>query len=78
MRSLDGLRVVSSWGRSPADLDLRGVFPGNHVFFNRKLGAKANLDVDDTDSFGPETITSTRRPSRRSRPAPRGSARPCS
>lgn len=57
MRSLDGLRVVLSWGRSPADLDLHGVFPGNHVYFNRKLGANANLDVDDTDSFGPETIT---------------------
>lgn len=57
MRSLDGLRVVLSWGRSPADLDLHAVFPGNHVFFSKKLGTNANLDVDDTDSFGPETIT---------------------
>lgn len=57
MRSLDGLRVVLSWGRSPADLDLHAVFPGNHVFFSKKFGTNANLDVDDTDSFGPETIT---------------------
>ncbi|MBL8920991.1 MAG: tetratricopeptide repeat protein [Myxococcaceae bacterium] len=57
MRSLDGLRVVLSWGRSPADLDLHAVFPGNHVFFNAKTGRDANLDVDDTTSWGPETIT---------------------
>ncbi|MER2560797.1 MAG: tetratricopeptide repeat protein [Myxococcaceae bacterium] len=57
MRSLDGLRVVLSWGRSPADLDLHAVFPRNHIFFSRKLGTNANLDVDDTDSFGPETVT---------------------
>ncbi|MBL8938842.1 MAG: tetratricopeptide repeat protein [Archangium sp.] len=57
MRSLDGLRVVLSWGRSPADLDLHAVYPRNHVFFSRKQGENANLDVDDTDSFGPETIT---------------------
>lgn len=57
MHSLDGLRVVLSWGRSPSDLDLHAVFPRNHVFFSRKQGENANLDVDDTDSFGPETIT---------------------
>ena len=27
MRSLDGLRVVLTWGRSPADLDLHAGFP---------------------------------------------------
>lgn len=57
MHSLDGLRVVLSWGRSPSDLDLHAVFPRNHVFFSKKQGENANLDVDDTDSFGPETIT---------------------
>lgn len=57
MRSLDGMRVVLSWGRSPADLDLHTVFPGNHVFFNKKTGRDSNLDVDDTTSWGPETIT---------------------
>ncbi len=57
MRSLDGMRVVLSWGRSPFDLDLHTVFPGSHVFFRQKVGVAANLDVDDIDSFGPETIT---------------------
>lgn len=57
MRSLDGMRVVLSWGRSPFDLDLHTVFPGSHVYFQQKVGVAANLDVDDTDSFGPETIT---------------------
>ena len=57
MRSLDGLRVVLTWGSSPADLDLHAVFPGNHVFFSKKTGRHSNLDVDDTDAFGPETIT---------------------
>jgi len=57
MRSLDGMRVVLSWGRSPFDLDLHTVYPGSHVFFQQKVGVAANLDVDDTDSFGPETIT---------------------
>lgn len=57
MRSLDGMRVVLSWGRSPLDLDLHTVYPGSHVFFQQKVGVAANLDVDDTDSFGPETIT---------------------
>lgn len=57
MHSLDGLRVVLTWGSTPADLDLHAVYPGNHVFFSKKLGRAANLDVDDTDAFGPETIT---------------------
>ena len=57
MHSLDGMRVVLSWGRSPFDLDLHTVFPGSHVYFQQKVGVAANLDVDDTDSFGPETIT---------------------
>ena len=57
MHGLDGLRVVLTWGSTPADLDLHAVYPGNHVFFSKKLGRDANLDVDDTDAFGPETIT---------------------
>jgi tetratricopeptide (TPR) repeat protein len=53
--------VVLTWGRSPADLDLHATFPDNHVFFDHKLGRDANLDVDDTDGSGPETITIERK-----------------
>ncbi|HBV5672619.1 TPA: tetratricopeptide repeat protein [Klebsiella pneumoniae] len=61
MKGLDSMRVVLGWGSSPTDLDSHMVYPGNHIFFNHKLGDNGNLDVDDTDSFGPETITLTRR-----------------
>lgn len=61
MKGLDSMRVVLGWGSSPTDLDSHMVYPGNHIFFNHKLGDNGNLDVDDTDSFDPETITLTRR-----------------
>lgn len=57
MDSLDGLRVVLSWGATPNDLDSHIVYPENHVYFSEKQGRDAHLDVDDTDSYGPETIT---------------------
>jgi uncharacterized protein YfaP (DUF2135 family) len=57
MKNLDGMRIVLNWGRSPEDLDSHLKFPGSHVFFSSKIGDQANLDVDDTDSYGPETIT---------------------
>lgn len=57
MDSLDGIRIVLNWGARPLDLDSHLVFPGNHVYFSEKSGDGANLDVDDTDSYGPETIT---------------------
>jgi uncharacterized protein YfaP (DUF2135 family) len=57
MKALDGLRVVLSWGATPKDLDSHLVYPENHIFFAAKKGDKANLDVDDTDSYGPETVT---------------------
>jgi hypothetical protein len=59
-------RFVLSWGESPFDLDSHLTGPaldGNrfHVYFaNREpTGAAANLDRDDTSSFGPETVTIT-------------------
>ena len=61
MRNLDGLRIVLNWGASPSDLDSHLVYPGNHVYFSQKEGSDANLDVDDTDSYGPETITIERK-----------------
>jgi Tetratricopeptide repeat len=57
MQNLDGLRVVLTWGQSPKDLDSHLSFPNNHVFFSAKNGTHTNLDVDDTTSYGPETIT---------------------
>lgn len=57
MKGLDSIRVVLTWGQSPEDLDSHMVYPGNHIYYEHKEGADGNLDVDDTDSFGPETVT---------------------
>jgi uncharacterized protein YfaP (DUF2135 family) len=61
MKNLDGMRIVLNWGATPADLDSHLVFPNNHVYFSAQQGEEANLDVDDTTSFGPETITIERK-----------------
>ena len=56
-------RVVLTWGASPSDLDahLTGPSPDGggpfHVFWRARSGPGVELDVDDTRSFGPETIT---------------------
>lgn len=57
INSLDGMRIVLDWGASPKDLDSHLVYENQHVFFSKRVGKDANLDVDDTDGFGPETIT---------------------
>jgi hypothetical protein len=57
MTNLDGLRIVLNWGAEPRDLDSHIAFPRNHIYWERKVGTEANLDVDDVDSYGPETIT---------------------
>jgi uncharacterized protein YfaP (DUF2135 family) len=61
MTSLDGMRIVLNWGANPSDLDSHLVYPGNHVYFVDQTGDDANLDVDDTTSYGPETITIDRK-----------------
>ncbi len=61
MEQLDGLRIVLSWGKNPLDIDSHISYPGNHICFASKKGNLANLDVDDVDSFGPETITVERK-----------------
>jgi hypothetical protein len=61
MDDLEGLRVVLDWGANPKDLDSHLYFPRNHVFFSKKTGENASLDVDDVDGYGPETITLTRK-----------------
>jgi hypothetical protein len=61
MENLDAMRIVLSWGAQPSDIDAHLVYNGNHVFFSEKVGEGANLDVDDTNSYGPETVTIERR-----------------
>ena len=61
MSNLDGMRIVLNWGAEPHDLDSHAVYPNNHVYFSSMEGADAQLDVDDTSSFGPETITIDRK-----------------
>ncbi len=58
--------VRLTWGRAPADIDSHVHEPGGeHVYFaslgSLTGGPNVQLDVDDTNSFGPE-ITSIRRP----------------
>jgi tetratricopeptide (TPR) repeat protein len=57
MNNLDGMRAVLRWGKYPSDLDSHLAYKDNHIFFRSKKGEKAHLDVDDTDSYGPETVT---------------------
>ena len=61
MQTLDGLRIVLSWNDDPQDLDSHLSYPGNHIWFGQKTGSQANLDVDDTDGYGPETVTIERK-----------------
>jgi uncharacterized protein YfaP (DUF2135 family) len=60
----DQVRIVLSWGENPSDLDSHLVRLSNnavdyHVYYSdmTPANADANLDTDDTDSFGPETVT---------------------
>lgn len=57
-------RIVLSWGASPSDLDSHVVGTlssgaTDHIYYSHKYGSSGNLDRDDTDSYGPETITIT-------------------
>lgn len=59
-------RIVLTWGLSPRDLDSHLVADTDtnssiHVYYGEKNPSPnyANLDIDDTDSEGPETITIT-------------------
>lgn len=61
MKNLDGMRIVLTSGRTPRDLDSHLSYPGNHIYFEHKVGRDANLNVDDMDSYGPETITINRK-----------------
>lgn len=52
-------RFVLQWGQKPRDLDLHLVGKDFHISYrNMKVAVqKARLDRDDTNSYGPETIT---------------------
>jgi len=55
------LRVVLDWGKSPRDLDLHLLKEGGYHISYRDMSTAedgaARLDRDDTDGYGPETIT---------------------
>lgn len=57
------IRIVLTWGATPSDLDSHLVGPDAaggkfHVYYyNKRYGSEVDLDVDDTSSYGPETIT---------------------
>jgi len=60
---LDGWRAVLTWGASPADLDSHTYLPQGHVSYQNRHascpGVSANLDVDKTHGYGPETTSLT-------------------
>jgi len=65
------IRIVLTWGQNPSDLDSHLLVPvsdtisseGFHIFYanrgsqNPLTYPHAYLDVDDTTSYGPETVT---------------------
>ena len=60
-------RTILTWGENPRDLDSHMSGPDVnadqrwHVYYSNKLGGDmCGLDVDDTSSFGPETVTCPR------------------
>ncbi|MDL4838927.1 carboxypeptidase regulatory-like domain-containing protein [Aquibacillus rhizosphaerae] len=66
----DEIRVVLSWGESPRDIDSHLTGPtadGSrfHVYYSDKIFKDSendvNLDIDDTSSYGPETVTVVKR-----------------
>ncbi len=53
-------RIVLTWGENPRDLDSHLILPSDEdIYFSNKdaTDGSANLDWDDTSSYGPETIT---------------------
>lgn len=59
------IRIVLTWGSSPTDLDSYAIGTSStgqdfSIYYqNRNVNGVGNLDVDDTSSYGPETITIT-------------------
>lgn len=57
LKDLDSMRIVLNWGKNPLDLDSHLSYKNQHIYWDVKQGLAANLDVDDVDSYGPETVT---------------------
>ncbi|MEA3297579.1 MAG: carboxypeptidase regulatory-like domain-containing protein, partial [candidate division Zixibacteria bacterium] len=59
--SEDVFRFVLSWGESPSDLDAHLWTGDYHIYYGNKGDSASEpymfLDIDDTQSYGPETIT---------------------
>ena len=52
------MTIVLNWGANPTDLDAHLTGSGiDEVYYGHKNSTGAQLDVDDTTSYGPETIT---------------------
>ena len=61
----NGVSIKLTWGDKPRDLDSHLWTPsGAHIYYSTKgqlaSAPFANLDVDDTNSFGPEVVTLTK------------------
>lgn len=61
LKNLNSMRIVLNWGKNPSDLDSHLSYKNQHIYWDKKQGLSANLDVDDTDSYGPETVTIEKR-----------------
>ncbi|MBZ0263291.1 hypothetical protein K8I28_01370 [bacterium] len=61
---IGNVRIVLDWDKSPRDLDAHFVKAGTYHISYRNMrvssDGNANLDRDDVDSYGPETITCKR------------------
>ncbi|KPA17811.1 hypothetical protein MHK_001970 [Candidatus Magnetomorum sp. HK-1] len=61
--SVGNMRIVLSWGMNPLDLDSHLVKKVNgsqeyHIYYSDQSGTNGdNLDHDDVESYGPETVT---------------------
>jgi hypothetical protein len=51
------IKIILNWGEEPWDLDSHIWSGDNHVYFSNMEAGNLSLDYDDTNSYGPETIT---------------------